>query len=279
MKSAGRALDILELLSRQPTALDATTISRLCRIPRSSTYELLNTLEARGFLVTDDAGRWSASARLAEIGGDAPSISDAVTVLDAFQRGSELVDAGALARRTGLHVATVTRVLPVLAADGLVAAHDDGTYSLGLRVAILSARFGAIEQLRTAARPVLAGLRDRTGETANLLVRDGPDALYLEQAESRRALRHAGWIGRRIPLEVSAAGKAFGNVLRPETVRDAVEEGVTAVACSVQASREHPAVVSVTGPTLRLQGARLKKTKEMVVAASAEVSHRLESLR
>jgi DNA-binding IclR family transcriptional regulator len=279
MKSAERALDILELLSRQPASLHAATISRVCGIPRSSTYQLLKALATRGVLAIDDDGRWALSARLAEIAGDPPSLHELMGVLDAFHRGSERVDAGDLARRSGLHVATVNRMLPLLAAEGLVAGHDDGTYSLGMRISIMSARFGAIEQLRTAARPVLFDLRDRTGETANLLVRDGGDALYLDQVESRRALRHAGWIGRRIPLEVSASGKALSSGLRPQTVRDAIEEGVTAIACAVRASSEHPAAVSVTGPTLRLRGPQLKAAKQFVVAASEQISERLEAAR
>lgn len=277
MKSAARALDILELLAQQPVPLEAATIARLCGIPRSSTYQLLNTLTARGLLVTDDR-RWSPSARLAEIGSDAPSIHEIMRVLDSFRRGSERVGGAELARRTALHVATVDRILPLLVAETLLAVHDDGTYSLGLRVAMLSGRFTGIEQLRSAARPVLSSLREQTGETANLLVRDGAHAVYLEQAESERNLRHAPWLGRRIPLDMSASGRALTDGGGPWTVRDAVEEGVTAVACAVEGAPELAAAISVTGPTVRLRGSLLKTTQAMVRAASIEVSTRRRAL-
>jgi DNA-binding IclR family transcriptional regulator len=200
-------------------------------------------------------------------------------VLDAFQRGSERVDVGELARRSLLHVATVDQVLPLLTEQDLVAAHDDRTFSLGLRVAIMAARFGALEQLRATARPVLSRLRDDTGETANLVIRDGDHAVYIEQAQSARALRHVGWIGRRIPLEVSASGKAFRDGRRPQTVRDAVEEGVTAIACGVTWLSEHDAAISVTGPTTRLKGDALRAAKQLVVTASSEISQQLGALR
>lgn len=279
MKSAERALDVLDLLSRQPTALDAATISRLCSIPRSSTYQLLRALKLRGVLASDEYGRWSTAPQLRQMASDSPSLAEIMRVLDAFQRGSERVDASELARRSLLHLATVDQILPLLAAQDLVAAHDDRTYSLGLRVAIMAARFGELEQLRATARPVLSQLRDDTGETANLVIRDGVHAVYIEQAQSPRALRHVGWIGRRIPLEVSATGRAFRDGRRSQTVRDSVEEGVTAVACRVIGLTEHDAAVSVTGPTTRLKGETLRSAKHLVIAASAEISHKLARLR
>lgn len=279
MKSAERALDVLDLLSRQPTALDAATISRLCSIPRSSTYQLLRALKLRGVVASDEHGRWSTAPQLRQMASDSPSLAEMMRVLDAFQRGSERVDAGELARRSLLHLATVDQILPLLAAQDLVVAHDDRTYSLGLRVAIMAARFGELEQLRATARPVLSQLRDDTGETANLVIRDGGHAVYIEQAQSPRALRHVGWIGRRIPLEVSATGRAFRDGRRSQTVRDSVEEGVTAVASRVMGLTEHDAAISVTGPTTRLKGETLRSAKHLVIAASAEISHKLARLR
>ena len=47
-------------------------------------------------------------------------------------------------------------------------------------------------------------LRDATSETANLIILDGDHAIYIDQVESSYALRHSGWVGRRVPLAGTA---------------------------------------------------------------------------
>jgi DNA-binding IclR family transcriptional regulator len=278
VKSANRAMDILELLAQRPGALEAATIARLCAIPRSTTYALLRSLEERGFVATTVPHRWSLGVRLVELGASAPSIGDSVVVMDAFGKDGERLDVVELARRTQFHLVTLDRILAQLVREGLVNCHDDSTYSLGLRLAVLCGGFGPLDELRAAARPVLMRLRDLTGETSGLLVRDGDAMIYVEQFESRHPLRHAGWLGRRIPVECSASGRALetGNP-GTEVARDTVEVGVTGVASVISAAPTHDATASVTGPTLRLQGGELESARRLVADASAAISARLRS--
>jgi DNA-binding IclR family transcriptional regulator len=270
-------MDILELVSRQPDGVEAATISRRCGIPRSSTYQLLNVLAGRGLIASDGERRWRSSARLAEMGSVAPSAGDMLRVLEAFEGCAERLDLGTCARRTGLHIAALRRILPRLAEEGLLAEHDDATYSLGARIGLLATRFAAIDRLREVARPVLADLRDRTCETANLLVRDGTHAVYLDQLEGPRPQHAAAWVGRRIPLEPSATGRALAGSRRPQAMEDAVEVGVTAVACAVGDAREPLTALSVIGPSMRLRRDRLAEAKQLVFAASRELSDRLSA--
>jgi IclR family acetate operon transcriptional repressor len=122
---------------------------------------------------------------------------------------------------------------------------------------------------------VLAGLRDATGETANLIVRDGDELVYLDQVESPHALRHAGWVGRRLPLAEGAASAALaerdvGTEVR--VARDAVELGVTAVACRLRAAQPS-AALSVTAPTARMGSRRLAACRTAV----ADAAHQLDA--
>jgi DNA-binding IclR family transcriptional regulator len=57
VKSAERALSILELFSRPDTALTFTQVAEKLGYPRSSLHGLLRTLEARGWLRLDPATR------------------------------------------------------------------------------------------------------------------------------------------------------------------------------------------------------------------------------
>ncbi len=202
---------------------------------------------------------------------DVQSVARAAALLRALGDAGAPVPVRALAAATGLPAATVSRLLATLERAGLVARDEAGTYALGLGLVALAARVPAIESLRRVAGPLLAELRDATGETASLLVQVGDDALYVEQAQSAHVLRLAGWAGRRIPLAGTAAGAALAAGDGPRVAVDAVEAGVTAVACAIAGSTP-PAALSVAGPSSRLAGPALARAESAVVAAARAVA-------
>jgi DNA-binding IclR family transcriptional regulator len=199
------------------------------------------------------------------------SVTRAMAVLDAFDRDSPTLGVGELARRTGLHVSTVSRLLATLERGGLVSRTPAGRYALGLRLVGLAALVAPAASLREAARPTLEALRNHTGETANLLALDGRHAVYLDQVESPHPLRHAGWDGRRIALDGTAAGAALRDPGPAHACRDAVEAGVTAVAAGLVPPSGPPVAVGVTGPTSRLRGAALRSARDAVTEAATEL--------
>jgi IclR family pca regulon transcriptional regulator len=54
VKSAGRVLDILDLLAGEPEGLSFTALQQRLGLPKSSLYELLSVLAARGYLAKAD---------------------------------------------------------------------------------------------------------------------------------------------------------------------------------------------------------------------------------
>jgi IclR family transcriptional regulator, acetate operon repressor len=260
-----RAVEVLELLSGAARPVPAAMIARECRIPRSSTYEIVNALVDAGFAEAVDGG-FRSGPRARELAGGA-TIRGALAVLESFDQDVTRLSPAELCRRTGLPLARVEPLLGDLVAAGLLS-EDDGTVALGVRVAALAARSGPLQRLRAAARPVLADLRDATGETANLIVRDGDEAVYLDQVESRHALRHAGWAGRRIALDRGAAASSLTGARGVQVARDAVEVGVTAVACRVTRVDDPEAAVSVTAPTARMTARRLSSCRTAVWRAA-----------
>ena len=272
-RSAERAARVLELLSAHPGPLPATMISRELVLPRSSTYHLLNVLRSRGFVAYQpDVRAWNIGAKAAELASDSPTLHQAFEILEAFDRASEHLTLEEVSTRTGYSSQMVARALAQLQAEGLVVAVA-GVYSLGLRLAALAARIGPVDRLRTVAQPNLVELRDLSHETANLLVRDGDKAVYLDQVESRHALRHAGWAGRRVPLIGSAAGTALRGKAGPQIVRDGVEAGVTAIACSLGPSFMLPAAIGITGPSARLtDNKRIKECCRLVEDTASRIA-------
>ena len=203
-------LDVLEFLGRRTSPAPASIIASSCHIPRSSTYGLLNLLKERRFVTyRADERAWSLGSAAFELSADAPLFAHGLAVLRAFATSSRGLTVQQIATGAGMSRVAVTRILPYLVESDLLHADPDGTYSLGLELVSLASRVGWVDRLRIAARTHLVRLRDATGETANLIVLDGDHAIYVDQVESSYALRHSGWVGRRVPLAGTATGAAF----------------------------------------------------------------------
>ncbi len=73
-----------------------------------------------------------------------------------------------------------------------------------------------------AAMPMLERLAEETGESVNLVVRDGDQGLVVLRVESQQPLRFMQSVGARIPLYCTSTGKvllAFGGDLNREVAR------------------------------------------------------------
>lgn len=271
--SAERTMQVLEFLARRTYPTPTMVIAQECDIPKSSLHNLLNLMRRRRFVTYHQEQRaWSLGPRLFEISGDAPLLAHALAVLRAFGQGTNPLEAAEIVRQSELPPAIVARILPQLEDAGLLSHAPDGRYRPGLQLVALASRVGSLDRLRLTARPILTRLRDATGETANLVVLEHDHALYIDQVESRHALRHAGWVGRQIPLDSTAAGAALHGAGGVQVVRDSVERGVTAVAAVIPGVVDPPAVVSVTGPNFRLEGTDEVRACAAVGAAAQAVA-------
>ena len=271
--SADRVLAVLDLLADRGYSMTSMAIAHECGVPRSTIYRLLNVLRSRGYLGYERRDRsWSLGPRLFQVGATSPTVAQVLLVLETFDARTLRLSVTELARRTGLEVSRVSQLADLLLAEGLLSADERGRLGLGLRIVGLAARAEPVEHLLRVARPYLEQLRDRTGETANLLVRDGVSALYLDQVESPRALRVSGWIGRRIPLAGSASGAALTEP-GVHVVSDAVEAGVVAVACGVPGIGAIQAAISITAPMARLLGSLLARAEAEVARTASAIAH------
>ncbi len=274
LRASARTLDVLEYVGRQGSPVTAAQIGEACDIPRSSLYKLLRVLEERDYVsvLPGEAG-WTSGRRLLDLRSNSLLFVHGMLVLEALEQGGGRMDPEDLVAATLLPPALVGRLLVALADYGLVMAGYDGTYGLGLRFVSMASRVGWAERLQLTARPILARLRDETGETASLIVEDAGQALYLDQVESHFELRCRGWVGRRVPLEGTSVGAAFRGASgsRAHVVRDAVEQGVTAVSAAV-AGMMPKAGVNVIGPSWRLEEHGLEAIAESVQAAAEELT-------
>lgn len=273
--SGARMLDVLELLSRRKYPASAAMIASACGIPRSTTYSLLSLLRARRFATHHPKDHaWSIGPAASELSADAPLFTHGLAVLRAFASESAALAPPEISRIARLSETMTGRMLTALVESDLLHAEPDGTYSLGLELVSLASRVGWVDRLRIACRPHLVRLRDATQETANLIVRDGDHALYVEQVESRYSLRHSGWVGRRVPLEGTATGAAFADRSTSHVAAGAFEAGVTAITNAIEVADEG-AAIGITGPSWRLEEFGLARAQSMVEAVAREIARRI----
>jgi len=218
--------------------------------------------------------------------------------------------AGALERPKS----TVSRWLAAMErADFLERDGDSGRYRVSLRLAALGEVARQTTSLQRSARPYLARLASVTGETANLTLLVGTEAVNVEGADSPRPVMHVGWIGRRMPLHATASGKvllayadnalistALGGRLRqltPKTITSAralraelervrargyatvwaeLEPDLAAVAAPVRNHRgDVVAALALAGPVSRCDRQRLPSLAEHVVEAATGLSRKM----
>ena len=183
---------------------------------------------------------------------------------------------GGLQSATGLPRATAHRLAVALEAHGLLRRDNDGRFDLGPELATLGRiadeRFPLVE----LARDALTHLRDETGESVQLFVREGQLRRCILSFASPHALR---WIvpeGARLPLELGSAGRVLSGELGADGWVASVEEreaGVASVSAPVHAGDGAViAAVSLSGPVERLSRRPGARFGRQVVEAAARIA-------
>ena len=179
---------------------------------------------------------------------------------------------------TGLPRATAHRLAVALEQHGLLRRDADGRFDLGPELAALgriaSDRFPLVDE----AREALTALRDETGESVQLFVREGSHRRCVLSLQSPHALR---WIvpeGALLPLELGSAGRVLSGETGTDGWIESVEErepGVASVSAPVRdGAGSVIAAVSVSGPVERMSRSPGTRFGARVVAAAARAGNR-----
>lgn len=218
-----------------------------------------------------------------------------------------------LAVETGLPPATTHRIVNALVErEFLQKTGNPPRYALAPKFLMLADAMQPRNEVALVTRPYLEKLMQLTGENANLCIRDGWDAIYIEHVSSRRHdLRIFTRIGARAPLYATGVGKVFlagmsSDLLQtylqkaalkrltPHTITDSdrllaevlrirkrgysvddqeKEPGVRCIAAPLFNYRgEIDAAISISGPAQRITTDRLSELAEMVKKTAADVS-------
>ena len=148
------------------------------------------------------------------------SISHALEVLLLFSDARKSLSVTEVARQTGLHKSTVSRILSTLAKARFVARDaDTGRYTLGFGILSLAGAVLARYQLPSAARQERERLADTTGETVTVSGWNGIEAVNVDQILGRGGVKNFAPPGRTNPAHCTATGKTYLAYANETTVR------------------------------------------------------------
>ena len=212
------------------------------------------------------------------------------------------IGASALAQFLAQDKSAVQRSLMTLAQAGWIAPTTDKPlrWEMSTRMFALANLPSSSDELRVRARPILAELRDSTGETAFLVVPDASRFVVVEVAESRQVLRMAPRIGEIVLAERTATGRAMlahvdaarrlallGREPTTEECADYADaardgfaisvgeyiSGATNIAAPLLDSRGHPvAAITIAGPSERLDVQRQQEVGRLLADGAARLS-------
>lgn len=138
------------------------------------------------------------------------SVQRAVAVLDTLAAAGDELGTNEIARRTGINVSTISRLLSTLAAAGLVGhVPSTGRYRLGVRILQLASAARETLDVRTVIRPFLEEITAISRETSTLSVPGEHEVMTLDFVQSPQSVRSVAEIGRNSVRHATAVGKVF----------------------------------------------------------------------
>ncbi len=219
-------------------------------------------------------------------------------LLDALE-GGPLSLAGLVAA-TGLARPTAHRLATALEHHRLVARDMTGQFVLGPRLPELAAAAGE-DRLVAAAGPILAALRESTGESTQVYRRQGDGRMCVAAAERRSGLRDTVPVGAVLTMHAGSAAQVLLAWEDPERIHAGLrastftaatlagvrrrgwaqsvaerEQGVASVSAPVRGpSNKVVAAVSVSGPLERMGRVPGRLHSSAVLAAAAKLTEAL----
>lgn len=247
-----------------------------------------------------------------------PALQRGLDLLGQFSRHTPELTGADLARQLDLPRASVFRILHTLEKAGFVErVGDSSNYKLSIGVLRLGFEYLASMELTEHGRPVIEALRDASGYSAHLVVRDQRDVVFVSKATGRSALFHSIQVGARLPAHATVLGRLLLSdldmaglaQLYPETTLQAhtprtpttiaqlkalidvdrangygisqggFETGISTIAAPVfNDAHEVVAAVSITVPAQQLVAAQTDILVPQVKQAAAQLTQRISHL-
>ncbi|OCA87739.1 hypothetical protein A8F94_07775 [Bacillus sp. FJAT-27225] len=162
-----------------------------------------------------------------ELSSKTGSVEKALQLIECFTIEEPTLTLDELSERTGFSKPTAFRMACSLEKFGYLRRADKkGQMGFQLGMAFLEKGEMVNRQIdiRDMARKQMLQLRNDTGLSVQLAVKDGQDAVYVEQFESLKHIRVFPQVGRRVPLYVAACPRVLLAALTEEEQKWIVEK-------------------------------------------------------
>jgi IclR family acetate operon transcriptional repressor len=151
--------------------------------------------------------------------GQVQSLTRGLSILEALARAEGGLTLTDVAQRVGLPPSTAHRLLATLEKMRYVfQAGDLGLWYVGLQAFTVGSTFLAARDWVAQSHPYMRRLMEQSGETANLAILDGTEAVFIDQVQCRETMRTIVRLGSRVPLHASGVGKAIFASLPDEQI-------------------------------------------------------------
>lgn len=149
-----------------------------------------------------------------------PAADQTLRILWLLARSRGPIPASIIATQLGLPRSTVYQLLATLQEHGFVMhLPEERRYGLGIAAVELSSAYERQEPLARIGRPIIAALVDRVRVSGHLAVPSGSDVLYVIEERAPGAPRLITDVDVRLPMYLTASGRAILSVLPKAQVR------------------------------------------------------------
>ena len=243
-----------------------------------------------------------------------PGLERGLRILQLFDRSRKVISAAEMARALEIPRSTAFRIAQTLEHLGFLVREGEA-YRVGPAVLRMGFEYIASLEFTELARPLVEKLRDETGYSAQLVIRDGRDVVVVLKAAAQTTFGSNVNVGTRLPAHATILGRILladtddrtlaglypgstlpkasakspkslaelKRLLREDRARGYAvsesffEQGVSAVAAPVRdGTGQIVAAVSITAQRPTLEPAELRERLiKQVLRAARELSHQL----
>ena len=244
------------------------------------------------------------------------SVDKAFTLIECFDHHHNSYSFNELVHKLNMSRGTIHRILLTAQKRGLIEQHPEtGRYQLGMKLFELGRIVADQMEIRREAIPEMRRAAKLTGETLDLLIRSGDEALCIEKVHGQNAVKVMILeVGMRMPLNMGSGPKVLLASMRDDAIRIWLErqqarawtdnsivepdqiwreissirqlgyafgfEDVVSAAASVgapviKAGGEVIAAVSIVGASVNFEGKKREKLSKLVVEVGNAISAKL----
>lgn len=173
-------------------------------------------------MTPDTIGAASDDADKADTNYMVPGLERGLKILTEFSPREPVLGAPELSKRLKIPRTTVFRLLQTLESLGFLERADkDRNYRLGVSVLRLGFEYLSSLELTDLGLPIIESLRDTTGLTSHILIRDGRDVVFVAKAQSHAPIFSSVKVnvGTRLPAHATTHGHVLMGDLSLDELR------------------------------------------------------------